>query len=40
MLTVSALAVYLAVFVPPIFSGSAPPSASVSGHLCRWLLLR
>jgi uncharacterized membrane protein len=30
MLTVSALAVYLAVFVPPIFSGAAPPSASVS----------
>ena len=30
MLTVSALAVYLAIFVPPIFSGAAPPSASVS----------
>jgi hypothetical protein len=30
MLTVSALAVYLAVFVPPIFAGAAPPSASVS----------
>jgi uncharacterized membrane protein len=30
MLTVSALAVYLAVFVPPIFSGAAPRSASVS----------
>jgi hypothetical protein len=30
MLTVSALAMYLAVFVPPIFSGAAPPSASVS----------
>jgi uncharacterized membrane protein len=30
MLTVSALAVYLAIFVPPTAAGSAPPSASVS----------
>ena len=30
MSSVSALAVYLALFVPPIFSGAAPPSASVS----------
>jgi hypothetical protein len=30
MLTVSTLAVYLALFVPPIHSGGAPPSASVS----------
>jgi hypothetical protein len=30
MLTVSALAVYLAIFVPPIFVGAAPPSASIS----------
>ena len=30
MLTVSALALYLALFVPPISSGAAPPSASVS----------
>jgi hypothetical protein len=30
MLTVSALAVYLAVFVPPTAAGGAPPSASVS----------
>jgi uncharacterized membrane protein len=30
MLTVSSLAVYLALFVPPTHSGGAPPSASVS----------
>jgi hypothetical protein len=30
MLTVSALAVYLALFVPPIHAGGAPPNASVS----------
>jgi hypothetical protein len=30
MLTVSTLAVYLALFVPPIHPGGAPPSASVS----------
>ena len=30
MLTGAALAVYLAIFVPPTASGSAPPSASVS----------
>ena len=30
MLTVSALAVYLALFVPPTHSGGAPPNASVS----------
>src|SRR5271163_1539802 len=30
MLTVSTLAVYLALFVPPTHSGGAPPSASVS----------
>jgi len=30
VLTVSTLAVYLALFVPPTHSGSAPPSASVS----------
>jgi uncharacterized membrane protein len=30
MLTVSGLAAYLALFVPPLFSGAAPPSASVS----------
>jgi hypothetical protein len=30
MLSVSALAVYLALFVPPTHSGGAPPSASVS----------
>ena len=30
MLTVSALAVYLAIYVPPIAAGGAPPSASVS----------
>jgi uncharacterized membrane protein len=30
MVTVSVLAMILAVFVPPIFAGAAPPSASVS----------
>ncbi|MBB6188347.1 DUF2306 domain-containing protein [Rhodanobacter sp. MP7CTX1] len=30
MLTVSALAIYLAIFVPPTAAGGAPPSASVS----------
>jgi uncharacterized membrane protein len=30
MLTVSALAVYLAIFVPPTAAGGAPPSASLS----------
>ncbi len=40
MLTVSALAVYLALFVPPTHSGGSPPSASVSvGILTFYLAL-
>jgi hypothetical protein len=38
MLTVSTLAVYLALFVPPTHSGGAPPSASVSVGLLTFYL--
>jgi uncharacterized membrane protein len=39
MLTVSSFAIYLALFVPPIFAGAAPPSASVSVAILTFYLV-
>ena len=39
MLTVSSFAIYLALFVPPIAAGGAPPSASVSVGILTFYLV-